>query len=77
MEDVTMLRFYAREEHLTDDVRTRLHECRRDRFESPEYPAATMVGVSELVHEDAALEIEAEAFVPDEEFETTVVTAEN
>jgi enamine deaminase RidA (YjgF/YER057c/UK114 family) len=74
MEDVTLLRLYVREEHLTDDVRAQLHECRRDRFEAPEYPAATMVGVSDLVHEDAIVEIEAEAFVPDEEYDTTIVT---
>jgi len=77
MADVTLLRFYVREEFLTDDVRVQLHECRRERFEAPEYPAATMVGVSELVHEDAALEIEAEAFVPDGTRETTVVTPDD
>ncbi len=76
MTDITRLRFYVREEELTADTRRQLHELRREFFDAPAYPAATMVGVSELVHEDAALEIEAEAFVPDEEYEQTVVTAE-
>lgn len=76
MTDITRLRFYVREEELTADTRRQLHELRREVFEAPAFPAATMVGVSDLVHEDAALEIEAEAFVPDEEYEQTVVTAE-
>ncbi len=33
-----------------------------------------MVGVADLVHEDATVEIEAEAFVPDEEYDATIVT---
>ncbi len=77
MEDVTLLRFYLREESLTDEVRVQLHERRRERFEGPEYPAATMIGVADLVHEDAAVEIEAEAFVPDGMWDTTVVTPDD
>lgn len=76
MADITRLRFYVREEGLTTDTRRKLHELRREFFDAPAYPAATMVGVADLVHEDATVEIEAEAFVPDEEFETTVVTPE-
>lgn len=74
MADITLLRIYVREEHLTAELRQQLHELRREIFEAPEYPAATMVGVADLVHEDAALEIEAEAFVPDATWESTVVT---
>lgn len=77
MADVTRLRFYVRDEELSAETRQNLHELRREVFESPEYPAATMVGVAGLVHDDATLEIEAEAFVPDEEYEQTVLTAED
>lgn len=77
MADITLLRFYVRDEELTAETRQELHELRREIFDAPAYPAATMVGVSDLVHDDAALEIEAEAFVPDEEYEQTVVTPED
>lgn len=62
--DVTRLRFYVRDSELTPELRNELHEIRRERFPKPEYPAATMVGVSSLVHEDADVEVEASAFVP-------------
>lgn len=75
--DITRLRFYVRDEQLTAETRQQLHELRREAFDAPTYPAATMVGVSDLVHDDAALEIEATAFVPDEECEQTVVTPED
>lgn len=77
MADVTRLRFYVRDEQVTAETRQQLHELRREVFDAPAYPAATMVGVSDLVHDDAALEIEATAFVPDEEYEQTTVTPED
>ncbi len=33
-----------------------------------------MIGVSKLVDEDAAIEIEAEARIPEEEWDRTVIT---
>jgi enamine deaminase RidA (YjgF/YER057c/UK114 family) len=76
MDDVTRLRFYVRDEQLTSETRQDLHELRRKRFSSTAYPAATMIGVSDLVHEDAALEIEVDGFVPHDSWEETVVTPE-
>jgi enamine deaminase RidA (YjgF/YER057c/UK114 family) len=66
MADVTRLRFYVRDEQLTDENRAELHALRREYFDAPEYPAATMVGVASLVDDDADVEIEATAFVPEE-----------
>ncbi|WP_276273754.1 RidA family protein [Haloarcula litorea] len=71
--DVTMLRFYVRSDRLTDALRRELHAVRREFFDAPEFPAATMVGVDELVHDDAAVEIEAAAFVPDGEWTVETV----
>ncbi|UIO99019.1 RidA family protein [Halobaculum sp. CBA1158] len=73
MGDVTRLRFYVREDVLTADLRRELHELRRDVFSAPEYPAATMVGVSSLVHDDADVEVEASAFVPADERTVTTI----
>lgn len=74
--DVLSLRFYVRDDSLTDDVRQNLHELRRDVFDAPEYPTATMVGVSSLVHDDATVEIEASGFVPDEKWDVSAVFPE-
>ncbi|MEM4781145.1 MAG: hypothetical protein QXG03_06255, partial [Halalkalicoccus sp.] len=68
------LQFYIREDVFTPETRRKLHELRRDRFEYPNFPAATMVGVSTLVHEEATVEIEVDAFVPDRNWDTTVIT---
>ncbi|WP_440770021.1 Rid family hydrolase [Natronorubrum sp. DTA28] len=72
--DITLLRFYVRDDALTTELRQQLHELRRDLFDYPDFPAATMIGVSRLVDEDAALEIEVEAVIPDGEWEKTVIT---
>ena len=73
LEDVTRLRFFVRDDALTPETRATLRRVRRQTFERPHYPAATTVGVSSLPHEDAIVEIEAEAFVPDDGWETEVL----
>lgn len=72
-DDVTVMRLFVREEALDRETQTRIHEVRADFFESPHYPAATMVGVADLLNEDALVEIELEAEIPDDDWETTVV----
>jgi enamine deaminase RidA (YjgF/YER057c/UK114 family) len=75
-DDVTVMRLFVREEELDRETQTRIHEVRAEFFESPHYPAATMVGVAELLHEDALVEIELEAEIPDDGWETEVVSGE-
>ncbi len=74
MDDVTLLRFFVRDDALTTKNRARMHEIRAEFFELPHYPASTMVGVASLVAEDALLEIEVEAEIPDETWETETLT---
>lgn len=76
MDDVTRVRWYVRSDALTTDNRATMHEVRAEFFERPHYPASTMVGVSELVHEDALVELEAEAELPDDAWETDVFPAD-
>lgn len=71
--DVTHLRVFVRDEVFDDETRTTIQRVRRQAFEWPHYPSATTVGVSTLAHEDAAVEIESEAFVPDDGWETEVL----
>ena len=73
LEDVTHLRVFVRDDALTPETRATIHRVRRQTFEWPHYPAATMVGAASLVHDDALVEIEAEAFVPDDGWETAVL----
>ena len=71
-----MLRTFVREEALSRETRSRLHEVRAEFFERPHYPAATMVGVADLLSEDALIEIEIEADIPDNSWDTDVLTDE-
>ncbi|MFC4436675.1 MULTISPECIES: RidA family protein [Natrialbaceae] len=74
--DITLLRLYVRDDVFTTELRQNLHELRHDLFEYPAFPAATMVGVSQLVHEDATIEIEVEALIPEGEWDKTIITPE-
>lgn len=73
-DDVTILRMFVREEILSHETQVRINEARAEFFERPHYPAATMVGVGDLLHEDALIEIEIEAEIPDDDWEMEVIT---
>lgn len=72
--DITTLRMFVREEILSPETQVQINEARAEFFERPHYPAATMIGVADLLHEDALIEIEIEAEIPDDEWETEVIT---
>lgn len=76
-DDVTEMRLYVRAEHLDEETQSRVHEVRGEFFEAPHYPAATMVGVADLVHDEALIEIEIVAEIPDDEWETTTLDVED
>jgi enamine deaminase RidA (YjgF/YER057c/UK114 family) len=76
MADVTAVRWYVRDEALTPENRARMHETRGEFFELPHYPASTMVGVADLVAEDALVELEAEAEIPDDGWTVEVLNPE-
>lgn len=77
LDDITHLRLYVRDDVFTTELRNDLHQLRRDRFDYPDFPAATMVGVSQLVHEDSTIEIEVEALIPEEEWDKTIIEPED
>lgn len=76
MDDVVRMQLFVRDDVLSRDAQTRIHEVRAEFFDSPHYPAATMVGVSALLTDDALVEIELEAEIPAADWETDVVTGE-
>lgn len=74
MDDITMLRMFVREEVLSPETQVQINEVRAEFFGRPHYPAATMIGVADLLHEDAFIEIEIETEIPEDSWETEVIT---
>ncbi len=74
MDDVTTLRLFVREDILSPETQVRIHEVRSEFFERPHYPAATMVGVGSLLQEESLVEIELEAEIPDDDWNTEVIS---
>lgn len=74
MDDVTQVRWYVRDEALTSENRTRMHEVRAEFFDPPHYPASTMVGVADLVVEEALVELEVQAKIPDDGWTVEVLS---
>jgi len=73
---VVRLRLQIAEPHLTPENRRLVHEVRAEFFETPHYPASTLIEVADLAHEEALIEIEAGAVVPDDGWEVEVVMDE-
>jgi enamine deaminase RidA (YjgF/YER057c/UK114 family) len=76
MDDVTALRCFVLSDILSRETQGQIHEARSEFFDRPHYPASTMVGVASLLHDDGLIEIEIEAEIPEEDWETEVITGE-
>jgi enamine deaminase RidA (YjgF/YER057c/UK114 family) len=70
--DVTALTLHVDGDALDDEARAATRRVRRQAFEYPHYPATTVVGVSGLP-DGVLVEMAAEAFLPDDGWETDVV----
>lgn len=77
LDDVVMLRWYVREDVLSRETQARIHEVRRAFFDPPHYPASTMVGVASLLEDGMQFELEVEAEVPTEDWETVAYVGED
>lgn len=76
MDDVVSMQFFVRSDVLSRDTQAAIHEVRHEFFTRPDLPASTMVGVASLLDPDALVEIEIEAEIPDDEWETQVLTGD-
>lgn len=76
MDDVVVTRYFVRADRLDRETQARIHEARDEFFDHPHYPASTMVATPSLLHEDALVEIEVEAEIPNEAWDVDVVTGE-
>jgi enamine deaminase RidA (YjgF/YER057c/UK114 family) len=72
MRSIVRNRIHIREPYLTATNRRLIHEIRSDFFTRPHYPASTFVEVSDLAHDDTLVEIEADAVIPKDGWETEV-----
>jgi enamine deaminase RidA (YjgF/YER057c/UK114 family) len=72
MRSIVRNRIHIREPYLTAKNCRLIHEIRAEFFTRPHYPASTFVEVSDLAHDDAFVEIEADAVIPDDGWETEV-----
>lgn len=77
MNDVVFTRYFVHEDHLDQTTQALIHETRDEFFDRPHYPASTMIGTSSLLAEDALVEIEVEAEIPDGAWNTDVLTEED
>lgn len=73
LDDVVFIRYYLGADHISRESQAHVHEVIADLFERPDVPAATMVGVADLLGE-ALVELEVEAEIPDEKWDTQVMT---
>lgn len=76
MDDVVRMQWFVRNDVLSREAQTVLHDVRHEFFTRPHLPSSTMVGVASLLDEDALLEVELEAEIPEDDWETTVLTGE-
>lgn len=73
--DVVMTRYFVREDHFSREAQARIHEVRDDLFDRPDVPASTMIAVADLF-DDALVEVEIEAEIPADGWQTTAETGE-
>lgn len=76
MQSLVRNRIQVAEPHLTPENRKTIHEIRGKFFDPPHYPASTFVEVSDLAHEEALVEIEGDAIVPETEWDVDVRMSE-
>lgn len=73
MDDVVMTRWFVLADELSREAQAAIHEVRAEFFDHPSFPASTMVGVASLLG-DGIVEVELEAEIPDDSWETDVLT---
>lgn len=74
MDDVVSMQFSVRDDVLSRETQAAIHDVRHEFFTRPHYPASTMVGVASLLEPDALVEVEIEAEIPANDWETEILT---
>lgn len=69
MDDIVRVRVYVESPALTQKNFDAIHEARQEFFDPGSYPASTLVEVAGLIREGRLIEIDADAVVPDADWE--------
>ncbi len=73
MRDVVRVRVYISRPHMDDEALETVHDVRNEFFVQDHLPASTLVEVEDLVNEDYMIEIDADAIIPDGEWDVELV----
>ncbi|MDJ1434755.1 RidA family protein [Halostagnicola sp. A-GB9-2] len=73
MKDVVRVRVYIKEPYMNEEALETVHDVRHEFFVREHYPASTLVEVNALVDETSVIEIDADAIIPDTEWETEAI----
>lgn len=68
MQDIVRVRVYVND--LNEEDFQQVHEVRNEFFERDHFPSSTLIEVSELAFEGMMIEIDADAIIPDDGWET-------
>lgn len=69
MEDVVRVRVFISQPLMDDETLEIVHDVRNEFFLQEHLPASTLVEVEDLVTDDYMIEIDADAIIPDDEWE--------
>lgn len=70
--DIVRVRVYLAEPTMSEDSLSTIHDVRLEFFDPDHLPASTLVEVESLVTNDSLIEIDAEAIIPADEWETGI-----
>lgn len=73
MRDVVRVRVYIEAPLMTPENLLAVHEVRHEFFEAGHFPASTLVEVSGLVRDNCVIEVDADAVIPDDGWETSSI----
>lgn len=73
MNDIVRVRVYVSTAHLDETSLETIHEIRNEFFDRQHYPASTLLGIDGFVQDEYLIEIDAEAVIPSDGWESTVI----
>lgn len=68
MEDVVRVRVFISRPQMDEECLETVHDVRNEFFSQDHLPASTLVEVEDLVNDDYLIEIDADAIIPDDEW---------
>jgi enamine deaminase RidA (YjgF/YER057c/UK114 family) len=73
MKDIVRVRLYIAQPVMNEETLEIVHEIRNEFFDQDQLPASTLVEVADLVEDEFLIEIDSDAFIPDEGWDVETV----